>query len=64
MCRFPWKPEEDTGSSGVGVIHSCMLPGIGEEHHLGSPEVLLITEPSLQPLLTSLFDLRDVTKHF
>lgn len=28
-CRFPWRPEESTGSLGTGVTSSCEVPHMG-----------------------------------
>lgn len=27
--QYPWRPEDDTESSGTGIIDSCELPDVG-----------------------------------
>lgn len=52
MCRYVWRPEEGIRSPGAGVGAENLGP---LEGHQG----LLLTEPSLQPLITSLEDKMD-----
>lgn len=56
MCtceyRWLWTPEDGTGHPGAGVIGSCELSGMGPGNSgtLVEQVLLLITQPSLQPL--------------